>query len=47
MSNENGPFAAEDERAARPVGTWVIGGILLAYVIFAWSVVSLIFLHRA
>lgn len=31
----------------RPVGTWVISGVLLVSVLTVWVLVSLIFLNRA
>lgn len=47
MKDDNHAMQAEREKPPRVTGTWVIGGLLLVYVIFAWSVVSLVFLHRA
>lgn len=31
----------------RPVGTWVVSGVLLVAVLTVWILVSVIFLHRA
>ncbi|MBB2163017.1 hypothetical protein HLH26_00415 [Gluconacetobacter sp. 1b LMG 1731] len=31
----------------RPVGTWVVSGVLLVAVLTVWVLVSVIFLHRA
>ncbi|NVN12348.1 MULTISPECIES: hypothetical protein [Nguyenibacter] len=33
--------------SVRPVGTWVVGGVLAAAILLVWGLVSLIFLHRA
>ncbi|MBB2203547.1 hypothetical protein [Gluconacetobacter takamatsuzukensis] len=39
----NGPPVME----VRPVGTWVVSGVLLVAVLAVWILVSVIFLHRA
>ncbi|MBO1360003.1 hypothetical protein J2D73_09370 [Acetobacter sacchari] len=33
--------------AVRPVGAWVVAGVVLSSILVIWVLVSLIFLHRA
>ncbi|WP_156954316.1 hypothetical protein [Paraburkholderia acidipaludis] len=42
--NKIGPRAGEP---VKPVGTWVVGGFLLATVLGAWLLVSLVFISRS
>ncbi|WP_154677929.1 hypothetical protein [Paraburkholderia nodosa] len=42
--NDAGPRPGE---TVKPVGTWVVGGFLIASVLAAWLLVSLVFLSRS
>jgi hypothetical protein len=46
MSERNDAGTRNDE-AVKPVGTWVVGGFLIATVLAAWLLVSLVFLSRS